>query len=301
MVYVSSRQSNQSDVSIAKNGIRPSNLLAEKVFFLFAFFILLMSLSVLTTVPKELAKGNTPILFAGLFPLMGLLFLYHSFKAMKRRKMFGETLLMADPLPGCAGGQVGGAFDVTAETGQLPLKVRLECTRVSRGKNSSRSLIWQDHQIAFAQRSAIGSRHQFGFNVPEDLPESSDGGKSSIEWSVTAEGQLIVAGQLQAFTRSWAVPVIQGTAMAVSTVPMVFKQQAQEQKHSAAKSSAAQQISLDVGINSLKLISRSGRHGASLLGLALMGVVFFGAGLFPLYLALQGDGALWFFLPWYFV
>lgn len=295
MAYVSLRQSRQWGVSALKKGIKPSNLLAEKIFFLFAFFILLMSTPVLSTVSKELAKGNTAILFVGLFPLMGILFLYHALKAMKRRKMFGETLLMADPLPGCAGGQVGGVFEVRADIGEKPLKVRLECSRISRGKNSRRSLIWQDHQVAFAQRSALGSSHRFGFDVPEDCPESSDGGRSSIEWTVTAEGQLLVEREWQTISRSWTVPVIQGTAMAANTVPMVFKQQLLEEKRNVAKSSAAQQISLHIGASSFKLISRSGRHGRSVFGLALMGAVFFVAGLFPLYLAVQGDGALWFF------
>lgn len=295
IVYLSSRQSKKLGLEAVKNGIEPSNLLLEKVFFFIASFIFLMSAPVLATVPRELAKGNTPILFAALFPVMGFLFLYHALQAMKRRKIFGKTLLMADPLPGCAGGQVGGAFDVRASTGEKPLKVRLECTRISRGKNSNRSLIWQDHQIAFSQRSAIGSRHQFSFHVAEDLPESSTGGRSYIEWSVTAEGLLIVEGKPEAFSRTWTVPVIQGAAMTSDTVPMVFEQQAQELKRTAAKSSAAQQISSVMGPNVLELISRSGRHGSSVAVLGLMGAAFFGAGLFPLYLALKGDGALWFF------
>lgn len=53
-----------------KNGVKPSNLLAEKVSFLLASFILLMSAPVLATVPKELAKGDTPILSIGLFPVI---------------------------------------------------------------------------------------------------------------------------------------------------------------------------------------------------------------------------------------
>jgi len=296
-VYFSNYQSKgKRSLADYAHGIKPNELTAEKVLFGVSAVFLVISLMLFFVLPSEMEKRNYAFLFTMAFPMMGLAFLYHAFKSRTSRRLIGDGLLMCDPLPGCSGGQVGGSFELRAESTAKPLKINLECASYNRsGKNTQRSLLWQDHQMAYSERSAHGRTHQFCFDVPKDQPASYEEGRHAVRWLVRAEGELQVDGKTMPFSRSWQIPVEQGESQMSEAVPSAFRDQSAAKKMAAAKTSAVEQISLETTADHLTLLSRSGRHTGSALGLALFGLAFFCAGLFPLYQALQGELFLWIF------
>ncbi len=276
-------------------GIKPQEGFIGKVFFFIAAFILLVSVPLLMLMPAEVAKGKHAILFVLMVPLIGLGFLYHGFKTVKNLRLFGPALLKADPLPGCAGGQVGGSFDVSADSSNQVLMVHLECVKITRGRKSShRSLIWQDHQQAFAERGAAGSKHTFCFDVPNELPATDVEGRTKIQWLLRAEGEFSVNGDSQPFKRTWEVPVIQGVAKTADIGSATFRAQAKERKQADAKSSANEQISLISDSDALQLISRSGRNTSNALVFSGIGGIFASIGFALVYFAWVGDSGSWF-------
>jgi hypothetical protein len=134
----------------------------------------------LFAVSDELDKGNYAILFALLFPLVGLGILYWAIKATLEWWRFGKTPLLLEPYPGAIGGDVGGEIQVnTPFDPNLKYQVELACMHSyvsGSGKNRSRheSVVWQDQGSAQAQHSQVGTALRFCFSVPEDLPESQE-------------------------------------------------------------------------------------------------------------------------------
>ena len=267
-----------------------------------AIFILISSPAWLA-IPDELGKGKHGILAVLIFPLIGCglaLAGWFSFRAYKR---IGPTPLFPDPLPGYAGGQVGGYFELAGRSPVSRLRSRLQCVHVySTGSGKSRRTVrdiqWQEERLAIQENGRIYMQ----FDVPENLPASgAPGYRGSIVWTLTCEGELRVPQPNSdtllrlPFSRSWDIPVAAGAGLSQWQVPSTVQQQEQQQRKERAETSAAAQIAAQQQGDVLHLNSRAGRHAQSGVAIGVFGLVFMAFGWFIAGEARQDGGMLWLF------
>lgn len=279
VIWLSRRQKSPSQRAIdGQKGIKPTGELAAKVFVFSGLMFILLSSPVFFSLSKELARGNYAVLVALLFPLVGLGFLVAGWKMRQKRLRFGPMLLMADPLPGCVGGQIGGSFELTADKGRDSLSVHIECARIrqGRGKNSSssKSVVWQESTACYGERSANGSKHSFALDIPEGLPVTGSEGRTSVQWVVSVQGMLKQNNEMVEFSGSWEVPVVEGVRKSAVSVPLTFAEQVSVEKTAAPSAKAEAQIDIESSARSMRLTSESGRHGGSFAALLFMGSIF---------------------------
>lgn len=168
------------------------------LWFVWAFALLWNAISapVLFAVPEELAKDNYLVLVGLLFPLVGMLLLAWAIHTSLSWRRFGQLALVMDPFPGAIGGQVGGSLDLPlAYDAQQRFPVTLVCARsyeTGSGKNRSRreSLIWQAQGLAYAEPGMSGTRLNFCFDVPANLPASEDYSNDYRLWRLSINADL---------------------------------------------------------------------------------------------------------------
>jgi hypothetical protein len=149
-----------------------------------------ISLPVVLSIPRELGKGNQPVLLALLFPLAGVGLGMAAARITLRMRKFGCSELELHTLPGVLGGTLTGALEipvkVRAATG---FKLRLTCVRRTTsgsGKNRSTSerVLWEEHKT-LVKEFLDHERDRTGlpvfFRVPCDQPQS-EAGNPSILW-----------------------------------------------------------------------------------------------------------------------
>lgn len=191
------------------NNIRSSAKTGVWVAWGFTIFWNAISSPIPFILPAELAKGNHLAAVGLIFPLFGLGMLVWTIRQTLNWRRFGATLLQMDPFPGAIGGDVGGAMELRlAYNPKYRFRVTLTCqhvyTRRSGDNNRTvRDVKWQDEQLAQVQPGMHGTRLQFLFNPPGDLPQSSDADESQYEWTVQITANLSGTD----FDRSWEVPV----------------------------------------------------------------------------------------------
>lgn len=185
--------------------------------WIFAVFWNLISTPVAFVIPREIMKGNYPILIAALFPLVGVGLLAWAIRLTRDWRRFGAIFLKLDPFPGAIGGQVGGTVDLpVAYIPARLFRVTLNClySYVSgSGKNRStrENLIWQAEGIAAQMPWSEGVRLQFLFDVPNDLPASEAEELPYHSWRVDIKS----ADASLPFTRQFVVPVFPSDAQAM--------------------------------------------------------------------------------------
>lgn len=136
---------------------------------------------------SELSKGHyTKFFVALIFPLIGIGLLMSAICITLERKRFGHTLLTLNPYPGLIGGQVGGFVEIAVSFDQeQKFKIELFCIHCEgRGKKRFQTIEWHDETVVYAERTAQGSRIKFVFNVPGDLPSSSEVSGNSFRWHI---------------------------------------------------------------------------------------------------------------------
>lgn len=147
-------------------------------------------------IPEELAKGNHAILIAALFPLVGMGLFGSAIYLTWTWRRFGPVAVALDPYPGAIGGQVGGTIDLRlpyASEHRFSLVLSCLYSYVSgSGKNRSRKekLVWQATGFAYSEAVATGTRLNFCFDVPADLPESEPSGARYHLWRLTLKANL---------------------------------------------------------------------------------------------------------------
>ena len=168
-----------------------------------------ISLPGVLALPDEISKGNHAALLVLLFPLAGigaLTVFVHSLLAWRK---FGTTELVLDPVPGSIGGDFGGSVGIRIRWNPaLTMNVTLNCQRLKTtgsGKNRSTrtSVLWQREGIATLSPAPRGTRCEFRFDIPRDLPQSEKASSDYHQW------QLQMACELPGvdFNRSFVVPV----------------------------------------------------------------------------------------------
>ena len=168
-----------------------------------------ISLPGVLAVPEEIGRGNYAILMVLLFPLVGLGALTVFVYGLAGWFKFGKTELVLDPVPGSIGGDFGGSVD-TRITWHPALKmdITLSCQRLKTtgsGKNRSTrtTVLWQREGIATLSPIPNGTRCEFRFDIPDDLPQSEKASSDYHQWQLLLECELPGVD----FKRAFTVPV----------------------------------------------------------------------------------------------
>ena len=168
-----------------------------------------ISLPGVLAMPEEISKGNYAVLLVLLFPVVGmgaLALFVHSLFAWRK---FGKTVVILDPAPGSIGGDFGGYTETRIRWHpELRMNITLDCQRLrttGSGKNRSTrtNLIWQRQGIATVSPSTAGTRCEFRFDIPDDLPQSEPTSSDYHRWLLQLESDLPGVD----FKRSFVVPV----------------------------------------------------------------------------------------------
>ena len=153
------------------------------------------------------------MLFILLFPFVGIFLAIWAVKAVLRYFRYGNSDLVLSTMPAQLGGRLVGSVLTSGQLarasapGGAAATVKLSCTKIGHGKNSSNSVIWQDEQFVPSERL----RHEqartvipFSMAIPREGRESSSpAGRRDITWAleVTADQPGVD------FAASFEVPV----------------------------------------------------------------------------------------------
>jgi hypothetical protein len=158
-----------------------------------------ISMPLLLVFRQEYQRGNSKVLFVGIFPAIGVILVLVALYMTFRRRRYGTTLCHFDGAPLVLGHTVRGDVelhgDITPENGYV---VRLACvhavTTSGRRNNSTReTVMWDDEQVvsaSAAMRSPVATRVPFQFVTPPDAPTTDTrNNRDRTYWrlSVTAE------------------------------------------------------------------------------------------------------------------
>ncbi len=320
IMYMGLRTKNTAEnINSARNGIASDQRGSYKILLAFGIIFLLVSLPAMLPVMAALQDGEWAGLLVLLFPLIGGGAIFFALRMRKRYLQIGQTLFYPDPLPGQAGGQVGGYFHLASGEWVKSPQVRLTCVHIystGSGKESKthHDVIWQNKGRAYCEPNNGGFDVHTVFDVPADLPGtgSQSGYRGRIQWNLHCEGIVSVAAlaarnprvdnsramrgdnrQDVEFERSWSIPVAKGLQASSFQMPAADQEAWHQQQREDARESAAEQISMATQGETLHLDSKSGRSNGMALGMVLFGALFDGVGIFLLYLASQGEAMLW--------
>lgn len=262
----------------------------------FGALCLLMSSPALLALPAELRKGNYPILFVLLFPMVGSWLVWLGIRTFRNWRHYGPLPVQMDPAPGQIGGDIGGRIELR-EPWRLenPYRLTLQCLRskvTGSGKNRSRSetLVWQQELVPLAEASTAGTMLQFVFTPPGHLPESE---KSSNDYHLW---RLLLCGPDKPvkLERTYTLPVTKGTARSAVSLPARHIQQHSAQARIRALESVDSQIRLTQLGDGVRLHSPLGLHLGMKLALFLFGLIFAASAAFLTVKAFEEGGGLWF-------
>jgi hypothetical protein len=240
-------------------------------------FLLLPSPAVLA-IPEELAKGNYAILAALLFPVAATWMGWMAWQSFREWSRFGATPLYPDPAPGCAGGQVGGSVMIPRSSGPGEFRATLQCVHVrisgsGKRRNRNETVRWQENQPTFVEPFNSGLRVRFVFDVPGDLPASSEKDRDYHLWRLSLNGRC--AGVT--LTRQFELPVVQGTDQAGEPLPQAERRRMQTSERARRLEEAQSQIQVTPVAGGLELYSAAGRNLHLAVTLVVMGFLFSGA------------------------
>lgn len=241
---------------------------------------------------REFRAGDYMIAFVLVFPVVGVGMLVAGARNWRRYRYFGPTPLLPDPVPGQAGGQVGGDIHLARPWGRgYQFTALLSCIRRSHsgsGKNSrvSEHLVWQREQRPYGMSHMRGSLLRVCFDVPQDLPASGpEGARERILWRLHVEGEV----DGRKLCRTWELPVACGSQLSRNQLPERHVREDQEQRTARSLDAASTQIRVESIGNGLRLTSRAGRNVAQSTGMIIFGSLFGGGGLWMFREALQGE------------
>jgi hypothetical protein len=138
------------------------------------------------------AGQYAPLFILMPFGLVAIGMVILSVRSARDYLRYGRLTLRIDPYPGAIGGQVGGKIDIAMPfSAQNFFHIVVSCVRIShtgrRHLNESAPdiyTLWTARGMAHTQSHPDGTRIEFRFDVPDDLPESSAPSFNHIEWYV---------------------------------------------------------------------------------------------------------------------
>jgi hypothetical protein len=247
-------------------------------------------------IAKELAKGNYGVLAILIFDVVGIGLLIAAIRQTLVWKKFGDVVLTLDPHPGSIGGQVGGVIAIPPSpawqqslTRGHAFTVELVCIHThiesrnrivignggsnnSNRNNVQHTPVWQDIRVVQGTAEPDGgARIAFCFDVPANLPVSSQASADYHRW------QLKVTSELDGvdFAREWNIPVF--ATQRASSVAVSHQQSAQiATDHNAIDKT----LGLKKTAAGLQLHLPAGRTLGSAAMLAVIACIFLVATLF---------------------
>lgn len=245
----------------------------------FAGFWNLVSLPAGVAGVEAALSGKLVALVALLFPLVGVGLLVWAVKSTLAWRRFGRLQLHLDPYPGAIGGQVGGRIwlPVNYDAGQV-FKVTLSCCNSyisGSGKNRRRTErnVWQSNGFAHTQSVRGGTELSFLFDVPDSLPESEVPADTYHLWRAYLEADLPGVDLGSTFE----IPVFRTGQKALTLTASSLDHPAASEAHEEAieRALVIEQIPGGVAWRCPAFVNA----GQKLTG-AVIGAIFFGAGLF---------------------
>ena len=215
----------------------------------------------------ELKQENYAALLGLLFPLVGIFLLKKAWDQTREWRRFGVIELEMDPFPGAIGGHVGGRLLIEGTyQGDSQYNIELACVHSyvsGGGKNRSRreSILWSENGAAHATMAAspagMGTRLDFRFDVPDNLPESDvrQSGDYYL-WRISLTADIPGAN----LDRDYSIPVFRTKSRSSSVQHDVSGQAAKMR----AKAAQASQMALNSGQLDQTALARSVRfseHG----------------------------------------
>jgi hypothetical protein len=210
MAMKQNHQTDWQDIGDWKGGrVRSGAKALIWVSLLFGIAFTGISLPGVLAIPEEISEGNYAVLVVLLFPVVGmgaLALFVHSLIAWYK---FGKTVVILDPAPGSIGGDFGGYTETRIRWHpELRMNITLDCQHLrttGSGKNRSTktSVIWQRQGLATVSPGTAGTRCEFRFDIPDDLPQSEPASSDYHRWLLQLESDLPGVD----FKRSFVVPV----------------------------------------------------------------------------------------------
>ncbi|MEC5399082.1 DUF3592 domain-containing protein [Uliginosibacterium sp. H1] len=219
------------------------------------------------------------LVIAMLFPIAGVGVLAWAIRATLEWRRHGDLRLQLDPFPGSIGGHVGGSLTLrTRHDPQHRYKVVLSCIEHWRDRTGNDTdwqerLLWQTDGLAQTAWAAEGTRLSFRFDVPGDLPASSDPDEDGSHhgWRV----ELDSTEGTPRFSRRFAIPVFAtGSRARLITQDSEHQPTVQAQRRAAVEELA--QITRRG--DALELYFGPARQAGLSIGWSVVGLIFSGAG-----------------------
>src|SRR5690349_18317607 len=162
----------------------------------FALFWNAVSTPVLLFVPDEVRKGNTLLLLALLFPIVGAGLLLNALRVTLRTARFKQSTLILDTTPVPIGGTLRGSVEVPHPlTSASAVMIRLMAlARVRSGSDSHDTMVCHEEREldpALLRRTADGVVIPIEIAVPSDAPPSESAeNETQVFWRLTVDAEL---------------------------------------------------------------------------------------------------------------
>ncbi len=164
----------------------------------FAIFWNLISLPLWFVIPGEFASGNTLILLAALFPLVGIGLISWAVRQWLQYRRFGDSELILTHMPVSLGGLLKANLQLPQQVPDgAELNLVLNCIRKtterSGGKTRTReNILWQgDQRIKLQVGSGSYRLVPIKLNIPSDQPEATvSTEQSEVIWRLQIQSEL---------------------------------------------------------------------------------------------------------------
>ena len=223
-------------------------------------------------ISKALNNGNDALWFVAIFPIIGIGILFWAIKTTHLWRVIGAAPLTMDPYPGSIGGQVGGSIELNIPYGsqlRFPLSLNCLCLHEDPGSDFDRTdNKWQTEGFAHAEPSGAGTRLNFCFNVPANLPESEYKSKNYHMWQLNLKGHQAAVN----IERNFNLPVF-NTQEQSQYIHIDSGNNPQVQQESEARIQSVVTMTQIPG--GIELFNHAGHLAATKLAFTVFGLFFF--------------------------
>jgi hypothetical protein len=182
----------------ARGSVRDSNRGTMILAWVFAGFWNIVSIpAAFFAVRTALAEHNYVVLFALIFPVIGLGLLMWAIQAAARYLKFGMSLMELTTRPGVVNGKLAGVIRIPGDL--LPPEgfhavlssVHRRTTGSGKNRSTSETILWQEEGNFHPARQATGTTVPVGFAIPADArPTDDTDSDNAFVWRLTLSAQV---------------------------------------------------------------------------------------------------------------